>query len=226
MSIVYRASIGLEKLLLRAFTDEWTVTGRKNVPPDGGLIVVPNHMSNTDPSMVATAFPRQVQFMAKDSLFDHPISRWFFNSYGAYPLKRSSIDVGAYRWARKLLDAERALVLFPEGTRCVNGLGPGLPGVARLALATGTPLLPVAVTGTAHLGPWYRVLYPTGHISVTIGKPFTLPAADGPPGKDAVTRYTQQIMLSIAELLPESYRGVYADSTPATGGENDTAGST
>jgi 1-acyl-sn-glycerol-3-phosphate acyltransferase len=217
MGIVYRGSIGLEKLLLKAFADEWTVTGKENVPLDGGLIVVPNHVSNADPSMVATAFPRPVQFMAKDSLFAHPISRWFFNAYGAYPLKRSSIDVGAYRWARKLLEAERALVLFPEGKRGVNGLGPGLPGVARLALATGCPLLPVAVTGTEHLGPWYRVFYPTGRLTITIGKPFTLPAADGPPDKVAVARHTEQIMLRIAELLPESYRGIYAEPTVSEG---------
>jgi 1-acyl-sn-glycerol-3-phosphate acyltransferase len=211
MGIVYSASVGLEKLLLRAFAEEWTVVGKENVPPEGRLIVVPNHVSNADPSMVATALPRPIKFLAKDSLFAHPISRWFFNAYGAYPVKRGSIDVGAYRWARKLLEADKALVLFPEGKRGVNGLGPGLPGVTRLALATGASLLPVGVTGTEKLGPTYRVFYPTGRITVTIGKPFKLPASDGPPGKESVAQFTEQIMRSIAELLPPSYRGIYAD---------------
>ncbi len=222
MGIVYRASIGLEKLLLRTFADKWAVVGTENVPHTGRLIVVPNHVSNADPSMVATALPRPVQFLAKDTLFHHPVSRWFFNSYGAFPLKRAGIDVGAYRWARKVLDADRALVLFPEGKRGVNGLGPGLPGVVRLALATDTPLLPVAVTGTTHLGPWWRVLYPTGSIMVTIGEPFTLPTDEISPDRETVANLTEQIMRRIAELLPESYRGVYADSTAETDCETET----
>jgi 1-acyl-sn-glycerol-3-phosphate acyltransferase len=211
MGVVYSSSIGLEKLLLRAFAEDWTVTGKENVPKKGRLIVVPNHVSNADPSMVATALPRSIKFLAKDSLFRHPISRWFFNSYGAYPLKRASIDVGAYRWALKILAAEQALVLFPEGKRGVNGMGPGLPGVTRLALSMDAHLLPVGITGTGHLGPFYRVFYPTGRIAVTIGKPFKLPAPDGPPDKETVARLTEQIMRSIAELLPQSYRGIYAD---------------
>ena len=217
MGIVYSGSVGLEKLLLRAFAEDWTVVGKENVPLKGRLIVVPNHVSNADPSMVATALPRSIKFLAKDSLFRHPISRWFFNSYGAYPLKRASIDVGAYRWARKVLAAEQALVLFPEGKRGVDGLGPGLPGVTRLALATGAPLLPVGITGTAHLGPFYRVLYPTGRIAVTIGKPFKLQATDGSIDKESVARFTEQIMRSIADLLPQSYRGIYADSNVEDG---------
>jgi 1-acyl-sn-glycerol-3-phosphate acyltransferase len=211
MGVVYSGSIGLEKLLLRAFAEDWTVTGKENVPKEGRLIVVPNHVSNADPSMVATALPRSIKFLAKDSLFRHPISRWFFNSYGAYPVKRASIDVGAYRWARKILAAEQALVLFPEGKRGVNGLGPGLPGVTRLALSTGAPLLPVGITGTENLGPFYRVFYPTGRIAVTIGKPFTLDAPEGSTDKETVARLTEQIMRRIADLLPESYRGIYAD---------------
>lgn len=221
MGFIYRGSVGLEKFLLRVFADEWTVTGMENVPLEGRLIVVPNHLSYADPSLVATALPRPVRFLAKASLFEKSIPRWFFTAYGAHPLKRATIDVGAYRWARKLLEADEALVLFPEGTRGKHGLGPGLPGVARLALATGSPLLPVGVTGTNHLGNWYRVLSPTGRIRVNIGRAFTLPEVDGPPDKKTVNDFTGQIMRRIADLLPQSHRGLYADTTPENGGEGE-----
>jgi hypothetical protein len=67
----------------------------------------------------------------------------------------------------------------------------------------------VGVTGTAHLEPWWRVLCPTGRIRVKIGEPFCLPKVEGPPAKHTVTRLTEEIMRRIADLLPESYRGVY-----------------
>ena len=79
-----------------------------------------------------------------------------------------------------------------------------------MALTTGSPLLPVGVTGTSHLGPWWRVLCPTGRIRVNIGEPFSLPNAEEPPAKRTVTLLTEEIMRRIAELLPETYRGDYA----------------
>ncbi len=217
MRPLYRACILTEKTLLAAMAREWTVTGKENVPRRGRLIVVANHLSYADPSMVATALPRPVRFLAKDSLFRHPISRWFLTNYGAYPLRRGAMDVRAYRWARGILESDRALVLFPEGTRGTRGLGPGQPGVARLAIATGSTLLPVGVTGTAHMGPWWRVLCPSGRIRVKIGEPFRLPQADGPPSKEDVAECTDRIMHAIAALLPESYRGIYAGSGPEGG---------
>ena len=217
MRLLYRACILTEKTLLAAMASEWTVTGKENVPRSGRLIVVANHLSYADPSMVATALPRPVRFLAKDTLFEHPISRWFLTTYGAHPLRRGSMDVRAYRWARRILESDRALVLFPEGTRGDGGLGPGQPGVARLALATGSPLLPVSVTGTAHMGPWWRVLCPSGRIRVRIGEPFRLPAPDGPPSRETLTDLTDRIMLSIAALLPESYRGAYAKARGGSG---------
>lgn len=217
MRLLYRSCIGLENLLLRVTAREWTVEGRANVPSKGRLIVVANHLSYADPSMVATALTRPVRFLAKDTLFENPVSRWFLSTYGAFPLSRGSIDVRAYRWARSVLEADEALVLFPEGTRGGAGLGHGQPGVARLALATGSPLLPVGVTGTAHMGPWWRVLCPTGRIRVNIGEPFSLPKIEGPPAKRTVNLLTEEIMRRIADLLPESYRGIYAGTVGDAG---------
>lgn len=216
IGFVYRGSVGLQKFLLGVFADAWTVSGVNNVPLTGRLIVVANHLSYADPSVVATALPRPVQFLAKDTLFANPISGWFLRSYGAYPIKRTSIDVAAYRWARRLLEADKALVIFPEGTRGRSGLRSGLPGVTRLALATCSPLLPVGITGTSHLGAPYRLLCPTGRIGVNIGEPFSLPNVDQTVNKEIVNQLTNDVMCRISALLPAHLRGVYEGEPSGT----------
>ena len=207
-----------QKITLRAFAD-WKVQGRENVPPMGPLIVVANHQSNFDPTLLGVSLPRRIWFLAKDGLFRGPIVTWFLRSYGAFPLNRAGADLGAYRWALNQLERDQVLVVFPEGTRSTGGMGRGKPGVARLALKTQTPLLPVGITGTESLGTIFRVFNPTGRLRVNIGTPFSLPSIEGRLNDDVLGSLTDMIMQRIAALLPESYRGVYG-----TGLEGSTVG--
>ena len=208
MGIAYPASNALQRLTLRLFAD-WKVEGRKNVPPVGPLIVVANHLSNCDPSLLAVSLERRVWFLAKDTLFRGPVATWFLRSYGAFPLNREGSDIAAYRWALGQLHQSRALVLFPEGTRSRGALQKAGPGVVRLALKTQASLLPVGITGTERLGHVTRSLYPTGAIRVKIGQAFTLPSVQGKLNAQVQESLVETIMLRIAALLPESYRGVY-----------------
>jgi 1-acyl-sn-glycerol-3-phosphate acyltransferase len=106
------------------------------------------------------------------------------------------------------------LVMFPEGTRSrTGGLSRGHPGTGLIALRTGAPVLPVAVTGTEHVRwPWI-FLKPLSmrHVKVTIGEPFRLPPVER-INSEAATEATTTIMRRIAALLPPQYRGVYADA--------------
>lgn len=199
----------LQRFLLKINAD-LTVTGLENVPREGGLIIVANHQSNFDPPLVSAIIPRPVSFLAKREIFAHPVANWFLRSYGAYPINREGIDVSAYKWTVESLRNQAAIAMFPEGTRNRGGMGKALPGVAQLALRTGTPILPVGITGTAHLGPWIRVFMPTGRFTVTVGQPFTLRPVNGKATKEVVESHTISIMLKIAELLPPEYRGIYA----------------
>ena len=199
----------LQSITLTVFAD-WKVTGRENVPPFGPLIIVANHQSNFDPTLISTSLPRRISFLAKKGIFVGPIATWFFRQYGAFPLDREGADVRAYRWALGQLGRDRAIVIFPEGTRTRGGMRQAQPGVARLALKAQAALLPVGITGTERLGSWLRVFNPTGKIRVNIGMPFTLPVIEGRPSREVMGSLTDMIMGRIAVLLPPGYRGVYS----------------
>jgi 1-acyl-sn-glycerol-3-phosphate acyltransferase len=209
MELVNPVANVLQGMVLRTFAD-WRVTGRGNVPPYGPLIIVANHQSYFDSPLLSTSIPRRTRFLAKDALFKGPVVSWLLRSYGAYPLSRNSADIGAYRWALRQLERDRAIALFPEGTRTLGGMRKAHPGVALLALRSQAPILPVGITGTERLGSIFRVFKPTGTVGVNMGAPFSLPNVDGNPGREVLDSLTEMIMQRIAALLPKAYHGVYA----------------
>jgi 1-acyl-sn-glycerol-3-phosphate acyltransferase len=199
----------MQRITLRLFAD-LRVTGLENVPRTGSLLIVANHQSNFDPPLLAAILPRKVWFLAKREVFINGLARWFLLSSGVHPVNRQSVDAGAYRWIISRLQAGEAVIMFPEGTRNRGGMGAGMAGVAQIALRTGTPVLPVGIEGTAHLGTYLRVFNPTGKLRVNIGKPFTLTAGDGKADKEAVQQHLETIMYRIAALVPPELRGEYA----------------
>lgn len=220
MELLYLASNIAQRLTLRLFSD-YKVEGRENIPPMGPLIVVSNHMSNMDPPLLGVSLPRRTWFLAKDSMFKGRgwrLKHWFLTAYGGFPLNREGPDIRAYRWALSKLEQDCTLVVFPEGTRSRGALGKGLPGVVRLALRSQAPLIPVAITGTEHLGTLVRVFNPTGTIRVKIGTIFSLPSVEGRLNPEVLNSLTETVMRRIAALLPESYRGVYRDEPAAAVG--------
>ena len=208
MEITYPLCTFLQKLTLRAFAD-WQVVGRENVPPMGPLIVVANHQSNLDPPLLAPSMPRRLKFLAKEGIFKGPIVTWFLRSWGAFPLDREGADIRAYRWVLGQLDRDQTIVLFPEGTRSPGSMRRAHSGVARLALKSQAPLLPIGITGTERFGSVTRVFNPTGKIKINIGTTFSIPSVDGRLGKEVLDSLTDMIMGKVAALLPPSYRGVY-----------------
>ena len=216
MEVVNPLANFLQGIVLRVLAD-WRVSGRENVPPMGALIVVANHRSNFDPSLLSTSLPRRIRFLAKEEIFRHPAARWFLRSYGAHPLNRGAVDVGAYRWALDELAHDRVIVLFPEGTRARGAMKKAKPGVARIALKTQAPILPVGITGTEPLGSVMRVFNPTGELRVNIGTVFTAPNIEGRLDKELLDSITSMIMQRVAALLPPDQRGVYslAGTAPA-----------
>ena len=219
MNIPYKLSTVLGNICFKLFGD-WHVSGKPFVPPFGPLIVVSNHISNADPPVLISSIPRQMAFLAKDELFNKPILNAFFKSLGAHPLSRSGPDITAIRWASRMIETDRAVLLFPEGTRSATGaLQRGMPGSAYLALQTQAPILPVAITGTESIPGFWRVAFPLTKIRVTIGSPFTLPEIEGRPSKDILQSLSDMIMMRIADLLPSNYRGYYASNATVLPGD-------
>jgi 1-acyl-sn-glycerol-3-phosphate acyltransferase len=150
-----RALYAVVRALAAAFMRVWfrlAVTGVDNIPAEGPAIVTPNHKSFWDSFFLGAATRRHVRFMGKAELFEG----WkgpLLIRLGAFPVRRGSSDAEALETARVILEQGGLLSLFPEGTRIrePEELGPPKRGAARLALETGAPLVPAALTGTDHL---------------------------------------------------------------------------
>lgn len=196
------------KLLLWSLT-RWKVTGKENVPRDGALLVVANHVNLADPPLLAVSIDRKALVMAKEELFRYPVVSYCVRHFGAFSVRRGHLDRQALRQSLQVLSDGMALIVFPEGRRSRSGqLRPGFPGAARLACLSGAQILPVGIVGTRNIkGLGWLVRRP--RITVNIGRPFTLS-----PGskltKTELVDHTTTIMRHIAEMLPPEYRGVYA----------------
>ena len=213
-----RAIVLFDKLCFLVYVRRFEVVGREHVPLEGPLILVSNHLNNADPPAVALALPRHPIYMAKREMIGWPIIGPAFRIFGAFPVRRGVPDRAALRVAGELVLRGEMLVMFPEGTRSRTGsLGRGYPGSALVALRTGAPLLPVAVTGTEHITwPWiFLKPFSIRHVKVAIGKPFQLPSVEQ-INSETTAQATEIIMRHIAALLPPQYRGVYADAEGET----------
>ena len=198
------------------------IEGLEHVPKTGPVLVVANHLHNTDPVLVSVAFPRPLHYMAKQELFRIPVISAIIRRVGAFPVDRQKADRAAIRRAEATLRHGIAVGMFPEGTRSVTrALKRALPGAAMLALRSGAPVVPVAITGTERLpgngakarrrdgAPEPR----PGHRGVRIrfGPPFTIPRdLDGE--KLSLDAAADLLMAEIARMLPPDYRGVYAEA--------------
>ena len=210
----------LGRVLARIFIPTFgsiRVTGQERVPRSGGLIIAANHQSNADPPVMVYAMPRPIFFMAKRSLFWGPLFSYLLRAVHVHPVDRDGRDMDALQWARRTLGDGKALLIFPEGTRSPGRLRNATDGLAYLALVTGAPVLPVAITGTERIRGMFRIAFHFQRLRVDIGEPFTLPRPEGRLDRAQLQEATRQVMERIAALLPEEYRGAYAedDAPPA-----------
>jgi len=202
------------KLMIGLALLVWTrkeVVGLKNVPKRGPVILASNHVNLLDPPLLAIVLPRRIVYMGKIELWKTPVIGPLYTLVGFIPVRRFEGDLAALRKAEKALRQNQVLGMFPEGTRSRKpGLGKGQPGTAIIALRSGAPIVPVAVTGTEGVAV-PRSFFRLTRVRVVFGKPFELPK-DRRLSTELVEQCTERIMKEIAALLPEEYRGVYAGS--------------
>jgi len=215
--VTYWGVVWFIRLCMRVYLRGWSVEGRENIPKTGGAILVANHLNNADPCVIPGVFNRRIVTMAKKELFKWPVVNLLFRFIGAFPVDRQGADLAALREAQNVIAGGLLLLMFPEGTRSKDRqLREGFPGSALIAYRTGAPVIPVAVWGTEHLTwPWLffkPLMHPRIH--VRIGKPFFPPKAERITSDQARVA-TDDIMLHIAELLPDEYRGVYRERMAA-----------
>ena len=207
MSWFYYAARLLVRVLLLLLS-HWQVKGRENIPPQGLLLIVANHLNLADPPILGASIYRKALFMAKEELFRPGFSSYIVRNFGAFPVRRGGLDRKALNQARECLAQGLALIMFPEGKRSRDAkLQSAFPGSALVASRIGAPILPAGITGTENIkGKTWWLHRP--RITVNIGQPFY------PPSGSKLTRaelsgLTDSIMKHIAELLPSQYRGSY-----------------
>lgn len=124
------------------------IEGLENIPKDKSFLVVPNHLSNFDPPLIAAFLPvDSMAYMAKASLFKVPVLNSIIKAFGAFPVKRSGNDIAAVKLAIKILKEGKCLTMFPEGKRVKTPgtLGEGKQGAAMIAAKAGVGFLPVGI---------------------------------------------------------------------------------
>jgi 1-acyl-sn-glycerol-3-phosphate acyltransferase len=186
--------------------------GRDLVPATGPLLLVSNHVSVLDPPLVGGAAPRPICFMAKEELFRIPLFGRFIRALNARPVRRDGSDMRALKGALALLQEGRALLVFPEGTRGLEGEPPraGKPGVGMLAVLSGAPVVPVYVSGSGAALPRGRALPRPTKVRVTFGPPLVFKPegkrADDERRKEAYREAAQEMMRAIAQLREQQRR--------------------
>lgn len=199
---------GLFKLMT-FFTMRATVTGMENFPKRGPALIVINHLGDADAVLLGASIPFMIDGMGKIELNEHWLVGPVFNAYGIIWVHRGRPDRRAMRAALDGLANGRMVALAPEGRQSViGGLEDGNEGAAFLAIKSGAPIVPIAMTGTENNNIYGHLKrFKRARVTLSVGKPFYLRVQDD---RQAMLREgTRQIMESLASLLPESYRGNY-----------------
>ncbi len=122
--------------------------GRENIPAGGGVLVVSNHQSHFDPPLVGIGCPRQMNYVARETLFRFAPFGWFIHSVGSIPIDRDGIGLSGIKESLRRLKRGEMVLIFPEGTRTRDGeIAPFRPGFTALAVRSGAAILPVAIDG-------------------------------------------------------------------------------
>jgi 1-acyl-sn-glycerol-3-phosphate acyltransferase len=204
----------LLRLVFRPVAD-----GADQVPETGPAILASNHLSYADWLFMPLTLPRRVTFVAKAEYFTSPglkgwFQRKFFSGSGQVPIDRSGASAaeGALSAAKKVLAKGELFGIYPEGTRSHDGrLYRGRTGVARLALETGVPVIPVAVLGTDVVAPPGKKFGSFTRPVVHFGRPLDFSRYEGLENDRFVLRsVTDEIMYEIMRLSGQEYVDMYA----------------
>ena len=183
------------------------VRGAEHVPARGPALIVSNHQSILDPPVIGGAARRQIYFLAKAELFRIPMFGSLIRALHARPVRREGSDPGALRTAAQLLGEGKALLVFPEGTRSLNGrLGEGKPGVGMLAVTSGAPVVPVYVSGTLEALPKGSAWPRRSQVSVSFGPALHFKPRNGAGRKERYREAAMEMMRGIAELKEQQHQ--------------------
>jgi 1-acyl-sn-glycerol-3-phosphate acyltransferase len=208
-----KSTRSLIRLLLRLLTHV-EVRGQENIPTSGNFVIAANHLGLVDAFLPFYIVDNNNLVLLVGEKWEKVwIMRWLGKRLNFIFVDRFNPDIRAIREVLTRMKQGEVLVITPEGTRSkVGHLIEGKPGVSYLAAKMGFPIIPTAITGTfdsIFFGQLKRFKRP--HITVSIGPGFTLPPIPGEERDETLLKYTDEIMCRIAALMPEEFRGAYAE---------------
>jgi 1-acyl-sn-glycerol-3-phosphate acyltransferase len=173
----------------------------ENVPSSGQVIVAPNHFSFFDHFFLGAALRRKVQFMAKSQLFARPM-QFVYTHGGVFPVRRGARDDDAFITAETVLGRGGCVAMYCEGGRSRTGKlsEQAKPGIGRLALETGAPIVPVAIFGSSHVRNWKRLQFPK--VTVQYGMPIAFERVENP---------TREQSQAVADEIFAGIKALYAE---------------
>jgi len=192
--------------LVRGVTSIWgwigfraTCVSADSVPVSGPVLIAPNHFSFMDHFLTGMFIRRRVQFMAKSQLFKPPMEK-IYSPGGVFPVRRGYRDEEAFITAEAVLARGSAVVMYCEGGRSRTGTmsETAKPGIGRLALETGAPVVPTAIVGSSHIRNWKKLQFPK--VWVQYGEPIAWEKVENP------TREQQQ---AVADQILAEIRTLY-----------------
>ncbi|HEY5150370.1 MAG TPA: lysophospholipid acyltransferase family protein [Mycobacterium sp.] len=211
------------------------VEGLEYVPDSGPVILASNHLAVADSFYLPLVVRRRITFLAKQEYFTGTglkgwFTRWFYTAAGQVPIDRTDADAAqnALETAKRLLQQGKLLGMYPEGTRSPDGrLYKGKTGLARLALETGVPVIPVAMIGTDVVNPPGSKTWRFGRVTVRFGKPMDFSRFDGLAGNRFIERAViDEVIYELMKLSGQEYVDIYAasikegkDATPGAPGQ-------
>ncbi|MGW9173458.1 lysophospholipid acyltransferase family protein [Streptomyces decoyicus] len=197
------------------------VEGIENIPAEGPAILASNHLSFSDSFFLPAVLDRKITFIAKSEYFTSPgvkgrLTAAFFKGVGQLPVDRSGgrgAGEAAIKSGIEVLERGELFGIYPEGTRSPDGrLYRGKPGgLARVALATGAPVIPVAMIDTEKVQPPGKVVPKMIRPGIRIGKPLDFARYQGMEGDRFILRsVTDEVMYEIMKLSGQEYVDIYA----------------
>lgn len=185
--------------------------GVENVPGQGPLVLAPNHFSQMDHFFIGVYLRRKVRFMAKSQLFGPPVLTYVYKHGGVFPVRRGHQDEEAFETVRRLIEQGEMLLVYAEGGRSRSGeLGQPKPGIGRIALEHGIPIVPVAIHGSERVRRWKRLRFPK--VTVRFGAPVSFPVEEA-PSRERQLEIAGEVFARVREL----YEGLATRSAARPG---------
>lgn len=193
--------------LIRIVLFPWLRTvrrGTEHLAIEGPVIVAPVHRSNLDAPLIASAGPRRMRALGKESLFVNPVSAWVCAALGAIPVRRGEADRDAMRSARAILDAGEMMIVFPEGTRQSGTDVAGVfDGMSYLASKTGAAIVPVGIAGTEAAMPSGAKLPRRVRTAIVVGEPIAAP--EGRMSRPALATFSVDVGEKLQAAFDEAH---------------------